>query len=92
MQAYEQLCKALIRMIDCLPRIEIYGETFLESRLVVDCVNAFYISAIRFWAKACKIYRRRRLWKILHVIRNDFDAELADLEVDVIRNQDRVEG
>ena len=92
MQAYEQLCKALVRMIDCLPRIEIYAEAFLESSLVADCVNAFYISAIRFWAKACKFYRRRRLWKILHLVWNDFDAEFAALEADMIRNRDRVEG
>lgn len=92
MQAYEQLCKALIRMTDCLPRIEIYADAFLESTLVADCVNAFYVSAIRFWAKACKFYRRRRLWKILHVIWNDFDTEFGDLEADMIRNRDRVEG
>lgn len=79
-------------MTDCLPRMEIYAETFLESTLVADCVNAFYVSAIRFWAKACKFYRRGRLWKILHVVWNDFDTEFGDLEADMIRNRDRVEG
>ena len=92
MQAYEQLCKALIGMTDWLPRSEIYAETFLESGLVTDCVKEFYVSAIRFWARACKFYRRRRLWKVLHVIWNDFDAEFAGLEAEMIRNKDRVEG
>lgn len=90
-QAYEQLCKALTRMIDCLPRIELYTETFLDSSLVAECVNAFYVSAIRFWAKACKFYRRSRLWNFMRVIWNDFDTEFRDLEVDMVKNRDRVE-
>ncbi|KAF6227691.1 hypothetical protein HO173_012021 [Letharia columbiana] len=90
-EAYEQLCKALTRMIDCLPRIELYTETFLDSSLVAHCVNAFYVSIIGFWAKACKFYRRRRLWNFLRVIWNDFNTEFSDLEFEMIRNRDRVE-
>ena len=79
-------------MIDCLPRIEIYTETFLDSSLVADCVYAFYVSAIKFWAKACKFYSRRRLWRIFRVIWNDYDAAFHDLEADMIGSRDRVEG
>lgn len=78
-------------MIDCLPRVEIYTETFLESGLVQDCVNAFYISVIRFWARACKFYRRHRLWNFLRATWNDFDTEFSDLELDLLRNRDKVE-
>ena len=79
-------------MIDCLPRIEIYTETFVDSGLVAECVNEFYVSAIRFWAKACKFYSRHRLWRVLRTIWNDFDTEFGHLEADMIRNREKVEG
>ena len=134
-EAYEQLCRALTRIIDCLPRIELYTQTFLDSSLVRECVNMFYVSVLRFcrstlilvflvelfWnletcledsrsrnaslppiraateettlsgARACKFYRRRRLWNVLRIIWNDFDTQFSDLEVDMERNRDKVE-
>ena len=138
-EAYGQLCRALTRIIDCLPRIELYTETFLDSSLVRECVNTFYVSVVRFcrssliliflfelfWdleacfedlgyrdasqnychpqlraatkkttfsgARACKFYRRRRLWNFLRIIWNDFDTQFSNLEVDMERNRDKVE-
>lgn len=90
-EEYDKLCRALSRMVECLPRIELYTEAFLDSELVRACVSAFYISTLRFWTRACKFYRRHRLLNFIRVIWNDFDAEFSDLEVKMIENRDRVE-
>lgn len=90
-EEYDKLCQALSRMIDCLPRIELYTETFLDSELVRACVSAFYVSTLRFWTRACKFYRRHRLLNFIRVIWNDFGAEFSELEISMIENRDRVE-
>ena len=91
-EEYNKLCKVLIRMTECLPSIELYTDTFLDSSLVQDCVTAFYSSFLRFWTRACKFYRRHRLWNFVRVIWNDYNAEFGDLEVKMVRYRDRVEG
>ena len=90
-EEYEKLCQALSRMVDCLPQIELYTETFLDSDLVRACVNAYYVSTLRFWTRACKFYRRHRLLNFLRVVWNDFDAEFSELEIAMIDNRDRVQ-
>ena len=79
-------------MAECLPRVELYTETFLDSSLVQDCVNAFYSSVLRFWTRACKFYRRHRLWIFVRIIWNDYDVEFRELEIDMVSCRDRVEG
>ena len=79
-------------MVECLRRVELYTETFLDSTLVHDCVNAFYSSVLRFWTRACKFYRRHRLWNFVRVVWNDYEVESGELETDMITYQDRVEG
>ena len=79
-------------MVECLPRVELYTKTFLGSRLVQDSVTAFYCSALRFWTRACKFYRRHRLWNFVRVIWNDYDVEFSELEVDMVRCQHQVQG
>ena len=78
-------------MVDCLPRIELYTETFLDSELVRACVSAYYISTLRFWTRACKFYRRHKLLNFIRVIWNDSGAEFSELEISMIENRDRVE-
>ena len=90
-EEYDKLCQALSRMVDCLPQIELYTETFLDSEMVKACVSSFYIATLRFWTRACKFYRRHRLLNFVRVIWNDFDAEFSELEVNMIENRDRVE-
>ena len=91
-EEYNKLCMALIRMTECLPRIELYTDTFLDSSLVQDCVTAFYSSILRFWTRACKFYRRRRLWNSVRAVWKDYDAEFSVLEIDMVRCRNRVEG
>ena len=90
-EEYDKLCKALSRMVDCLPQVELYTETFLDSDLVRACVNAYYFSTLRFWTRACKFYRRHRLLNFIRVIWNDFDAEFSELEIAMIDSRDRVQ-
>ena len=90
-EEYDKLCQALSRMVDYLPQVELYTETFLDSELVRACVNAYYVSTLRFWTRACKFYRRHRLLNLIRVVWNDFDAEFSELEIGMIDNRDRVE-
>ncbi len=89
-EEYDKICRALSRMVECLPQIELYTETFLDSELVRACVSAFYTSTLRFWTRACKFYRRHRLLNLMRTIWNDFDTEFSELEVNMIENRDRV--
>ena len=91
-EEYTKLCKALYRMIECLPRVEIYTETFRDSKLVQDSVEVFYSSVLRFWTKACKFYRRGGLYKAVRVVWNDYDVEFRQLESDMVGCQNRIEG
>lgn len=90
-EEYQKLCTALSRMVDCLPWIEIYGETFAESALVRDCVVGFYVSVIEFWTQACKFYRRRRLWRKARGVWENYDTEFGLLEKNMISTAKKVE-
>lgn len=79
-------------MTECLPRVELYTDTFLDSSKVQECVGAFYSSVLRFWTRACKFYRRHRLWNSIRVVWNNYDAEFRQLELEMVRCRELVEG
>ena len=91
-EEYNKLCKVLTRMTECLPRVELYTDTFLDSNMVQQGVSAFYNAVLRFWTRACKFYRRHRLWNFIRVVWNDYEAEFKQLELDMVRSLERVEG
>lgn len=78
-------------MIECLPRVELYSKTFMDSSLVCGCVNAFYVSFLQFWSRACKFYRRGRLWNFIRTGWKDYDIEFHMLEVEMVTNGDQIE-
>ena len=88
---YERLCKALTRMIECFPRVEMYSGTFMDSSLVCGCVNAFYVSVLRFWSRACKFYRRNRFWNFVRTGWKNYDIEFRVLETEMVMNGDQIE-
>ena len=90
-EEYEKLCKAVSRIAECLPRIELYTETFVGSKLVQDCVGNFYCSILRFWTRACKFYRRRRLWNFVRIVWKDYEAEFGDLELELSKTREGIE-
>lgn len=47
-EEYDKICKALTRVVQCLPSIEIYADLFSNSVLIQDCVSDFYCSLLRF--------------------------------------------
>ena len=77
--------------IDSLPRIEIYIELFTESQLLQDCVIDLFVAILQFWNKACKFYRRRRLWTLARSSWTDYDIEFSRLELAMNRALQRVE-
>ena len=89
-EEYDKICKALTRVIQCLPAIEIYAETFSNSGLVQGCISDFYCSLLRFWIKACKSYHRRHLWRFQKAW-SGYDEKYGELEEDMARYQERLE-
>ena len=90
-EEYSKLCTALSQMIERLPRIELYTETFMTSGLVRDSVNQFYVSILRFWTRACKFYSRHRLWNFVRVVWNDHEVEFSELQSEMTRSSAQVE-
>jgi hypothetical protein len=72
-EEYEKLLEALV-LCECLPRVELYTETFHESSLVQASV-LFYTSILRFWERAIKFYKRRKLWNFMRSAWNDYALE-----------------
>ena len=90
-EQYEKLCKALLFIVDCFPRIELYSRAFADSDLFQECLSKYYVSILRFWCRACKFYRRHRLWNFLRVVWNDYEAEFGELEVNLKANSKLLE-
>ena len=78
-------------MVESPPRIEIYAETFPGSTLLHDSIHDIFVSSLHFWMKACKFYRRHRLFNLLRATRNDYDLEFSRLENAMKNAVDRVE-
>ncbi len=83
-EEYEKICKSILAVSDSFPIVELVAETFNHSELVCGQVVAFYTSILRFWSKALKFYKRRRIFNILRAW-HDFDSEFGDLERDMKR-------
>lgn len=77
-------------MADYLPFAERYLELLPGSRLLQDSVCKLYVSVIRFWERAIKFYKRRKLWKLIRVWK-DYDFEFGALEKEIRECQERVE-
>jgi len=90
-EEYEKLLEALVLLGECLPRVELYTETFHESSLVQASVLAFYTSILRFWERAIKFYKRRKLWNFMRSAWNDYALEFKNLEDEMRRHQRDVE-
>ncbi|KAI9749600.1 MAG: hypothetical protein M4579_006811 [Chaenotheca gracillima] len=43
-EEYARLCKALVRVAEFLPHVDIYNDTFADSALLSDCVTSFYVA------------------------------------------------
>ena len=88
---YEKICTALATTIDSLPRLEIYTGSFTNSQLLKDCVIDLFVAILQFWNRACKFYRRKRLWTLARSSWTDYDIEFSRLELAMNRNLQRVE-
>ena len=89
-EEYEKICKSLLAVSDSFPVIELVTETFKSSELICGHVAEFYTSVLRFWSKALKFYKRRRIFNILRAW-HDFDSEFGDLDRDMKRHRKNIE-
>ena len=78
-------------MIESLPRVEIYADTFPDSTLLHRSIHDVFESSLHFWMKACKFYRRHRLFNLLRSTWNNYDIEFSRLEIAMKNAVDRVE-
>ena len=78
-------------MVESLPRVEVYANAFSESTLLSDAVHDVFVSSLQFWMKACKFYRRHRLFNLIRATWNDYDVEFLRLENAMKTAVDRVE-
>ena len=83
-EEYAKICKSMLTVSDSFPIVELVTETFNSSELVCGHVADFYTSVLRFWSKALKFYKRRRLFNIIRAW-HDFDSEFGDLDRDMKR-------
>lgn len=90
-EEHQKLLKALQMMAEFLPRIDFYAELFAHSTLFEKRIEMLYIAIIKFWARAIKFYKQRRLWKIAKFW-NDFDVEFGDFEDKIRQCQQTIEG
>ena len=83
-EEYEKICKSILAVSDSFSIVDLMTETFNDSELVRAQVVAFYTAVLRFWGKAVKFYKRRRIFNILRVW-HDFESEFGDLDRDMKR-------
>ena len=83
-EEYEKICKSILAVSLAFPTIELVTETFSHSDLVCGPAADFYACVLRFWSKALKFYKRRRIFNIFRVW-HDFDSEFGDLDLDMKR-------
>ena len=78
-------------LLESLPRVDIYADTFSQSHIVQQGVNDLFVNVLHFWVKACKFYRRRPIWNIMRSTWNDYNTEFQRLEASITRAADRIE-
>ena len=83
-EEYEKICKSILAVSDSFPTVELVTDTFNHSDLVCGHVVDFYTSVLKFWSKALRFYKRRRIFNILRAW-HDFDSEFGDLGRDMKR-------
>lgn len=89
-EEYEKICRSILAVSDSFPIVELVAETFNHSELVCSHVVAFYESLLKFWSKALKFYKRRRLFNIFRAW-YDFDSEFGDLDRDMKRHGNTIQ-
>lgn len=89
-EEHQKLLKALQMMAEFLPRTDFYAELFANSTSFQESIHKLYVSIIRFWARAIKFYKQRRLWKIARFW-SDFDFEFGDFELEIRQCQQKIE-
>ena len=90
-EEYDKVCHALTVLLESLPRVDIYADTFSQSYIVQQGVNDLFVNVLHFWVKACKFYRRRAIWNFMRSTWNDYNSEFQKLEASMTRAADRIE-
>ena len=83
-EEYKNICLSILAVSESFPVVELVTETFKHSELVCGPVADFYTCVLRFWSKALKFCKRRRLFNTFRAW-HDFDSEFGDLDGDMKR-------
>ena len=83
-EEYDKICRSILAVSESFPIVDMITETFNHSELVCGPVADFYACVLRFWSKALRFYKRRRIFNIFRAW-HDFDSEFGDLDRDMKR-------
>ena len=87
-ETFTKLLEVLVTTSEKMPQFTILADTFGESALVIDSVEALYVAIIRFWVGATKHYRRKRLWRL--ALWNDYEIYFRDLVSELDKQERRL--
>ena len=87
-ETFTKLLEVLVTISEKMPQFTILADTFGESALVIDSVEALYVAIIRFWVGAAKFYRKKRLWRL--ALWNDYEIYFKDLVSELDKQERRV--
>lgn len=85
-ETFAKLLEVLVTTSEKMPQFTILADSFGDSALVIDSVEALYVAIIKFWVAAAKFYRKKRLWRL--AMWNDYEIYFRDL-VNELDKQER---
>ncbi|KAL9041699.1 MAG: hypothetical protein Q9214_004018 [Letrouitia sp. 1 TL-2023] len=87
-ETFAKLLDVFVTISEKMPQFEIIANTFEDSSMVIDAVEALYIAIIKFWVAAVKYYRKRRLW--LMPLYNNYSVLYHDLVSELDKQERRL--
>ena len=87
-ETFTKLLEVLVTTSEKMPQFTILADTFGESALVIDSVEALYVAIIRFWVGAAKFYRKKRLWRL--ALWNEYEIYFRDLVSELDKQERRL--
>ena len=87
-ETFAKLLEVLVTTSEKMPQFKVLADTFGDSALVIDSVEALYVAIIKFWASAAKFYRKKRLWRL--PLWNEYRIYFSELVRELDKQEQRL--
>ena len=87
-ETFAKLLEVLVTTSEKMPQFNVLANTFADSAMVIDSVEALYVAIIKFWASAAKFYRKKRLWRL--PLWNEYRLYFNDIVRELDRQEQRL--